>query len=94
MNMHNLLYFLKIAKNVRFLVVLYTKKVSRPLGLVIQMLETFSIKFFMGNRKLQFAITRLQFHVAGISGFSKAFIVLCHYVFRQFQVDHLFRSKT
>ena len=28
----------------------------------------------MGNRKLQFAITRLKFHVAGISNFSKAFI--------------------
>ena len=27
-------------------------------------LETFSITFFMGNRKLQFAFTRLQFHVA------------------------------
>ena len=29
----------------------------------------------MGNRKLQFAVTRLQFHVAEISNFSKAFIV-------------------
>ena len=28
----------------------------------------------MGNRKLQFAITRLKFHVAGTSNFSKAFI--------------------
>ena len=42
--------------------------------------ETFSIKIFMGkrkaqtaNRKLQFAVTRLTFHVAGFSNFSKAF---------------------
>ena len=27
-------------------------------------LETFSIRFFMGNRKPQFVLTRLQFHVA------------------------------
>ena len=27
-------------------------------------LETFSMRFFMGNRKPQFALTRLQFHVA------------------------------
>ena len=38
-------------------------------------LETFSIRFFMGNRKLQFAVTRLKFHFAEISNFSKAFIV-------------------
>ena len=37
-------------------------------------IETFSIKFFMGDRKLQFAVTRLQFHIAWISNFSKAFI--------------------
>ena len=37
--------------------------------------ETFSIRFFMGNckRKPQFEVTRLQFHVAEISNFSKAF---------------------
>ena len=38
-----------------------------------KILETFSIRFFMGNRKPQFAVTRLQFHVAEISNFSKAF---------------------
>lgn len=45
--------------------------ILRLLGLVIQMLETFSIKFFMGNRELQFAVTRLQLHAAGISGFEQ-----------------------
>ena len=37
--------------------------------------ETFIIRFFMGNckRKPQFEVTRLQFHVAEISNFSKAF---------------------
>ena len=36
--------------------------------------ETFSIRFFMGNRKPQFAVTRLQFHVeTEISNVSKAF---------------------
>ena len=38
-------------------------------------LGTFSIRFFMGNRKLQFSVARLQFYVAEISNFSKAFIV-------------------
>ena len=37
-------------------------------------IETFSIKFLMRDRKLQFAVTRLQFHVAWISNFSKASI--------------------
>ena len=37
------------------------------------LLETFSIRFFMGNRKLQFAVRRLQFQVARVSKFSKAF---------------------
>ena len=36
-------------------------------------IETFSIRFFMENRKPQFEVTRLQFHVAEISNFSKAF---------------------
>ena len=35
--------------------------------------ESFSIRFFIGNRKPQFAVTRLQFHVAEISNFSEAF---------------------
>ena len=30
----------------------------------------------MGNRKLQFAVRHLQFHVARISNFSKAFDLL------------------
>ena len=38
-------------------------------------LETFSIRFFMENRKLQFSVARLQFLVAEISNVSKAFIV-------------------
>ena len=33
----------------------------------------FRIRFFMGNRKLQFAVTRLKFRVAEISNFSKVF---------------------
>ena len=39
---------------------LFGKKVSTKFA----PLETFSIRFFMGNRKPQFALTRLQFHVA------------------------------
>ena len=38
-----------------------------------EVLETFSIRFFMGNRKLQFAVRRLQFQVARVLKFSKAF---------------------
>ena len=34
---------------------------AKPPG-VTNLIETFSIKFFMGNRKLQFAVTRLQVH--------------------------------
>ena len=41
----------------------------------LDVIETFGIKVFMGNRKLQFAVMRLQFRVAGISNFSKTFIV-------------------
>ena len=41
----------------------------------LDVIETFSIRVFMGNRKLQFAVMRLQFRVAGISNFSKTFIV-------------------
>ena len=37
------------------------------------LLETYSIRFFMGNRKVQFAIKLLQFHVPEISNFSKVF---------------------
>ena len=40
----------------------------------IRALETFSIRFFMGIRKLQFEVTRLQFHLGLISIFSKVFI--------------------
>ena len=35
-------------------------------------IETFSIRFFMRNRKSQFAVMHLKFHVAEISDFSKA----------------------
>lgn len=42
---------------------------------LIEWMETFGIRFFMGNLKTQIAVTHLQFHVAGISKFSKAFIV-------------------
>ena len=46
-------------------------------------LETFSIRFFMGNRKLQFAVKRLQFHVAGI--FVKSnYITTCSIIFCQY----------
>ena len=34
-------------------------------------LETFSIRFFLGKRKLQFAVSCLQFQVARVSNFSK-----------------------
>ena len=40
----------------------------------IRALETFSIRFFMGIRKLQFKVARLQFHLGLISIFSKVFI--------------------
>ena len=42
----------------------------------------------MGNRKLQFVVTRSQFHVAGISAFSKAYVV-----FRQVKLYHFYRPK-
>ena len=32
----------------------------------LDVIETFSIRVFMGNRKQQFAVMRLQFRVAGI----------------------------
>ena len=38
-------------------------------------LDTFGIRFFMRNRKLQFSVARLRFYVAEISNVSKAFIV-------------------
>ena len=38
-------------------------------------IRAFSIRFFMGNCNLQFSVARLQFYVAEISNFSKAFIV-------------------
>ena len=41
----------------------------------LDVIETFSIRVFMGNRKQQFAVMRLQFRVAGISNFSKKFTV-------------------
>ena len=41
----------------------------------LDVIETFSIRVYTGNRKLQFAVMRLQFRVAGISNFSKTFIV-------------------
>jgi len=41
------------------------------------------------NRKLQFAFTRLQFDVVGISNFSKAFAV-----FRQVKEFHFYRIQT
>ena len=34
---------------------------AKPPG-VTNLIETFSIRFFMGNCKLQFAVTRLQVH--------------------------------
>ena len=40
----------------------------------IRALETVSIRFFMGIRKLQFEVTRLQFHLGLIAIFSKVFI--------------------
>ena len=41
----------------------------------------------MGNRKLQFAVRSLQFQVAWLSNFSKAFIFSTrHVVFRQVEV--------
>ena len=45
---------------------------------VTALIQTFSIWFFMGKHKpqqLQFAVTRSRFYAAGISNFSKAFIV-------------------
>ena len=51
----------------------YYLKIDSKLPCVCSIIETFSIRFFMGNRKPQFAVTRLQFHVAEISNFSKAF---------------------
>ena len=50
----------------------------------------------MGNRKLQFAVTRLQFQVAEISNFRKAFIVYCSvppFFFGQVEVHHFYRPK-
>ena len=47
------------------------------------MIKTFSIRFFMGNRKPQFAVTGLQFHVAEISNFSKAFSSVQFILFSQ-----------
>ena len=38
-------------------------------------LDTFGIRFFMRNRKLQFSVARLQFYVVEISNVSKAFSV-------------------
>ena len=50
-------------------------------------LETFSISF-------QFAVTSLQSHVAGISNFSKAFIVYCrHIVLRNSKCFAFFAQK-
>ena len=48
-------------------------------------IETFSIRFFMGNRKPQFAVTRLPFYDAEISYFSKAFssVQLSSFLFSQ-----------
>ena len=49
----------------------------------------------MGNRKLEFTVTRLKFHIAKISNFSKAFI--CCLVppcfFHQVEVHHFYRPK-
>ena len=60
----------------------------------LDVIETFSIRVFMGNRKQQFAVMRLQFRVAGISNFSKKFIVQCrHAVFQQVEVHHFYRPK-
>ena len=50
-------------------------------------IETFSIRFFMGNRKPQFSVTRLQFHLAEISNFSKAFSSF------QFSSVHFYLAK-
>ena len=48
----------------------------------------------MGNRKLQFAVMCLKFHVTGISNFSKAFIFYCpHVVFHQVEVQHFYHPK-
>ena len=41
-------------------------------GVATRLLYINCIRFFIGNRKPQFAVTRLQFHVAEISNFSKA----------------------
>ena len=52
----------------------------------------------MGNRKLQFAVRRLQFQVARVSNFSKEVdlqvIDAAMLVFRQFEVHHFYRPKT
>ena len=53
-----------------------------------------ALGFSTGNRKLQFAVTRFQFRVAGISNFRKAFIVKCRpVVFPQVKVHHFYRPK-
>ena len=59
-------------------------------------LETFSIRFFLeiANRKRQFTVTRLQFHVNSASNFNKAFVVWWHLVvFRQVVVLHFNRLR-
>ena len=46
------------------------------------------------HQVFQFAVTSLQFRVAGISNLSKAFIVQCrHVVFRKFKVLRFFRQN-
>ena len=57
----------------------------------VEVVETFSIRFFIGNRKLQFEVRRFQFRVARVSNFSKEFdlhvfdaSILC---FRQVEVQ-------
>ena len=51
----------------------------------------------MGNRKLQFAVRRLQFQVARVSNFSKEFDLhafdAAMLFFRQVEVHHFYRPK-
>ena len=72
---------------VPFIVTSHHQRVQRPLA--------FGFSWESANRKLQFAVTRLQFHVAGISNFSKTFIVQCrHVVFRRVKVLTFITQKT
>ena len=73
--------------SVPFLVTSHHERVQRPL--------TFGFSWETASRRLQFAVTHLQFHDAGISNFSKTFIAQCrHVVFRQVKVLTFITQKT